>query len=172
MPWRIVLQQVSSLALLHFQCTGESVLISRLMALILVSILCELRTRRVSRHVIDYSDPEPLFSFLRLSAIVITILETAFAVDLFLEVCIREERGCCLRLWRGIRWVDLWRKSILYAGVSSLCFWYPNNVWLAILAGEQNNEFACMHVQHDDILHRVSYCENFFVMGKQQGTLL
>ncbi|CAN8019599.1 unnamed protein product [Ixodes persulcatus] len=73
--------------------------------------------------------------YILISAVLITLLETAFAVDLFLEVCVREERGCCLRLWRGIRWVDLWRKSILYTGMSALCFWYPCNVWLAILAG-------------------------------------
>ncbi|XP_064457973.1 uncharacterized protein LOC135368535 [Ornithodoros turicata] len=73
--------------------------------------------------------------YIIISAVLLTVLETAFAVDLFLDVCIREERGLCLRLWRGIRWIDLWRKSVLYAAVSFLCFWYPVNVWLAILAG-------------------------------------
>lgn len=78
---------------------------------------------------------DSLGPYILVSAVFITLFETAFAVDLFLEVCIREERGYCLRLWRGIRWVDLWRKSILYLALSILCFAYHSSSWLGGYAG-------------------------------------
>lgn len=60
----------------------------------------------------------------------------------------REERGYCLRLWRGIRWVDLWRKSILYLALSILCFAYHSSSWLGGYAGEFTHfvDKACRYI--------------------------
>ncbi|XP_013777531.1 uncharacterized protein LOC106462177 [Limulus polyphemus] len=71
-----------------------------------------------------------------ISAVILTFLETMFVVNLFLEASFRDEdKDGCFRCWKRLQWLDLWKKSLLYAGMSVLCFVRPSTVWLATVAG-------------------------------------
>ncbi|XP_076349817.1 transmembrane protein 72-like isoform X3 [Tachypleus tridentatus] len=48
---------------------------------------------------------------------------------------IDENKDKCFRCWKQLQWLDQWRKSLLYLGMSVLCFIRPSTVWLAIVAG-------------------------------------
>ncbi|XP_076349816.1 transmembrane protein 72-like isoform X2 [Tachypleus tridentatus] len=74
--------------------------------------------------------------YIILSAIILTFLETMFVVFLFFEASFRDEnKDKCFRCWKQLQWLDQWRKSLLYLGMSVLCFIRPSTVWLAIVAG-------------------------------------
>lgn len=73
--------------------------------------------------------------YILMVAVILTFLETAFAVELFLDVCLKDDIHPCLRFWEAVQWLDLWKKSVLYFVMAIFCFIRPSEIWLATIAG-------------------------------------
>ncbi|XP_054711818.1 transmembrane protein 72-like [Uloborus diversus] len=76
-----------------------------------------------------------LGSYVLFIAVVLTILETSFAINLYLDLIIKDEKNVCYQCWQHIQWFDLWKKTILYLILSIFCFLRPSKMWLATIGG-------------------------------------
>lgn len=68
-------------------------------------------------------------------AVILTVLETSFAINLFLDFIIKDEKNFCFQCWQHIQWLDMWKKTILYLFLSVFCFFKPVEMWLATIGG-------------------------------------
>ncbi|KAK3090995.1 hypothetical protein FSP39_016325 [Pinctada imbricata] len=75
--------------------------------------------------------------YMIMTAILVTFLESVFAINLCVLVCVGNDdsTSCCQRFWNIILWIDNWKKGIFYMTLSIPCFIQPNEVWMGIIAG-------------------------------------
>ncbi|XP_070545304.1 transmembrane protein 72-like [Ptychodera flava] len=72
--------------------------------------------------------------YLIITAILVTFLEFLFILDKCATKCCKEE-SCIFKCWSLITWIDNWKRSILYALLSIVCFLNPTTVWQAVISG-------------------------------------
>ncbi|XP_035216946.1 transmembrane protein 72-like [Stegodyphus dumicola] len=79
-------------------------------------------------------------------AVVLTILETSFAVNIYLDFIIKDDKNLCFQCWQHIQWFDLWKKTILYFFLSIFCFIKPYEMWLATVGGSMLIVLALLYL--------------------------
>lgn len=67
-------------------------------------------------------------------AVLVTFLEIEFLITQCVDVCISAD-SICKTCWNGVKWLDNWKKAVLYLALSVPCFIQPHSVWLAAIAG-------------------------------------
>lgn len=70
-------------------------------------------------------------------AILMTFLESVFAINMCVLVCVGNDdsTSLCQRLWDAVLWIDNWKKGVLYFCFSIPCFIQPHTVWMGIISG-------------------------------------
>ncbi|RZF41508.1 hypothetical protein LSTR_LSTR000222 [Laodelphax striatellus] len=72
-----------------------------------------------------------------IGAIVVFFLEIAWAITLFLQVCVRNEYSPVLKCWSCVSWFNLWKRAVLYVGLATLLFLRPHRLWLSSVSAVQ-----------------------------------
>ncbi|KAK7791570.1 hypothetical protein R5R35_002861 [Gryllus longicercus] len=80
------------------------------------------------------------------ASVIVFFLEITWAITLFLHVCLRNEYSPGLRCWDAVLWIDLWKKSVLYAAFSVALFVRPHRLWLSSVAGVMLVLLALMYL--------------------------
>ncbi|XP_015912011.1 transmembrane protein 72 [Parasteatoda tepidariorum] len=68
-------------------------------------------------------------------AVILTIFETSFAINIYLDFIIKDEKNICFQCWQLIQEMDIWKKTALYLFLSIFCFIKPHEMWLAAIGG-------------------------------------
>ncbi|XP_014680254.1 PREDICTED: uncharacterized protein LOC106820233 [Priapulus caudatus] len=100
-------------------------------------------------------DRHILGAFIVLAAIVVTVLETTFIVDVFFTVYMsnyhkqdessRYNPPGCVVCWHRVLAFDYWRKGVLYTAFGAICFAQPYVVWEALINGVMLLILAVIH---------------------------
>ncbi|KAL7646748.1 UNVERIFIED_CONTAM: hypothetical protein RMT77_002003 [Armadillidium vulgare] len=61
--------------------------------------------------------------------------EITWAITLFLQVCLRNERSLIFTCWSVILWFDSWKKAVVYFTIATVLMVKPHKLWLTTLAG-------------------------------------
>lgn len=67
-------------------------------------------------------------------AVLLTFLESVFAINYCVELCISSDKSCW-SCWRIVLWLDDWKKGAFYILLSIACFIKPHEVWMSIISG-------------------------------------
>ncbi|XP_071829332.1 uncharacterized protein [Apostichopus japonicus] len=84
----------------------------------------------------------PEFFYVLFLAIVVSILEGLFLFESCITGCCDRD-GCCGKTWTVVLFVDNWKRSIVYGGLSVPCFFWKS---LTILAGSALLLLAVMYL--------------------------
>ncbi|KAG8187272.1 hypothetical protein JTE90_019161 [Oedothorax gibbosus] len=68
-------------------------------------------------------------------AVILTIFETSFAINIFLDFIIKDDKNLCFQFWQLLQWFDMWKKTVLYFFLSIFCFIKPHEMWLGTIGG-------------------------------------
>lgn len=97
----------------------------------------------VALNLVNVDADKRIAVYLIICAMVVSFLEVTF----LLNRCV-----CCsdgsflLTLWKYVMAIDNWKKFLLYAGLSILCFLHPNKLWQAALVGVLLNLTALLYL--------------------------
>ncbi|XP_064623618.1 uncharacterized protein LOC135485476 isoform X2 [Lineus longissimus] len=65
-------------------------------------------------------------------AIVVTFFELTWLIN---KCACCDDRSCCCLIWRGIVWIDNWRKTLLYVALCIPCFLKGMKVLMGVVCG-------------------------------------
>ncbi|XP_068705096.1 transmembrane protein 72-like [Montipora foliosa] len=89
------------------------------------------------------SEDKRIAAYLMICGLAVTFFEVAFILDKC--SCCREE-SCAHTLWKYLLAVDNWKKSLLYASLSIVCYLHPDEYWQALIAGVFLDVTALMYL--------------------------
>ncbi|CAM1312905.1 Uncharacterised protein g6124 [Pycnogonum litorale] len=80
-------------------------------------------------------DRYPLGAFILVGAFLVTFLETAFVLDLFLRLWVKDDGHWFLNCWELLMLFDYWKKTVFYIIIGCICFVHPVYNWLGTIPG-------------------------------------
>ncbi|GIY10271.1 uncharacterized protein CDAR_395771 [Caerostris darwini] len=87
-----------------------------------------------------------LGAYLLFIAVLLTLLETSFAINIYLDFIIKDEKNVCFQFWQRVQWLDMWKKTVLYFFLSIFCFMRPHELWLAAVGGSMLIVLALLYL--------------------------
>ncbi|CAL1290846.1 unnamed protein product [Larinioides sclopetarius] len=87
-----------------------------------------------------------LGEYLLFIAVLLTIFETSFAINIYLDLIIKDEKNLCFQFWQRVQWLDMWKKTVLYFFLSIFCFMRPHELWLATIGGSMLIVLALLYL--------------------------
>uniref|UniRef100_A0A1B6DE42 Uncharacterized protein n=1 Tax=Clastoptera arizonana TaxID=38151 RepID=A0A1B6DE42_9HEMI len=74
--------------------------------------------------------------YLIIGSIIVFVFEIAWAVTLFLQVCLKNENSMVYKGWDIVLWCRLWKRSLLYMFFATYLFLKPHRLWLSLVSGK------------------------------------